>query len=459
MKIRLPFFVLIILFCTSVIFAQPSKTEKNPILVIPGIMGSRLKNTETNEEVWVKFKKNKNDDLSLPMTPNLKLNRDNLVAFDIVDEVKILKFLPGIAIYSDVLKFLENKLDFARGDWENPKMDSEKNQFYVFSYDWRLDNVENAHLLIRKIEKLKKAIGKPNLKFDVITHSMGGLIARYAAMYGETDLQTKPSPKWIGAKHFSNIFLIGTPNEGSMKSLSALNEGYTVSTIAGKFRPEVFSRDVAFSSPSIFQLLPHGKSVRFYDEDLKPLNIDIYDSANWKKYGWNITSDPNLALKIPKAKRLQIDKYLDEVLAQTKKFHESLDVQSQIPNSLTFYGLGSNCKETLDGAIVYFDKKDDIWKTLTRSSSFKNSKDQKIDKKDVEATIFADGDGTVSSRSFLGETFSKNNANAFIFNQMNTRFFCEAHTMLPGNTDILSEIATKLGLEIKETKQTKDSTK
>jgi PGAP1-like protein len=194
------FYLIILLFATAsnLALAQPKTEEKNPILVIPGIMGSRLKNSETGKEVWVKFKKDKNDDLSLPMSPNLKSNRDKLVAFDLVNEVKILKFLPGISIYSDLLDTLEKKGGLVRGNWETPIADKDANQYYVYAYDWRQDNVENAQLLIRKIEKLRLKLGKPNLKFDVIGHSMGGLIARYAAMYGDDDLQTKPNPKWNG---------------------------------------------------------------------------------------------------------------------------------------------------------------------------------------------------------------------------------------------------------------------
>jgi pimeloyl-ACP methyl ester carboxylesterase len=451
MKNRFYLVILLIFVTSNLAFAQPKIEEKNPILVIPGIMGSRLKNSETGKEVWVKFKKDKNDDLSLPMSPNLKSNRDKLVAFDLVNEVKILKFLPGISIYSDLLDTLEKKGGLVRGNWETPIADKDANQYYVYAYDWRQDNVENAQLLIRKIEKLRLKLGKPNLKFDVIGHSMGGLIARYAAMYGDDDLQTKPNPKWNGAKFFGKIFLLGTPNEGSMHSLRALNSGYSVSTFAGTFHPEIFSRDVAFSSPSLFQLLPHGKSARFYDEDLKPIIVDIYDPVNWKKYGWNLSTDSKIAASYSRAKKLQIDRYLEETLSRTKKFHDALDATTKPPASLQIYGFGSNCKETLDGAILFQDPKTKSWTTLTKNDSFKNSKGEKVDKKEIGPTIFADGDGTVSSRSFLAEILNKpDDKGTFLFNSLNSRFICEDHTVLPGNPEILSEIFAKLGIEVKD---------
>ena len=56
---------------------------------------------------------------------------------------------------------------------------------------------------------------------------MGGLIARYAAMYGNADLPAgtrRIVPNWAGAKSIGKIFLVGTPNEGSVPSLSGLIE-------------------------------------------------------------------------------------------------------------------------------------------------------------------------------------------------------------------------------------------
>jgi alpha-beta hydrolase superfamily lysophospholipase len=36
-------------------------------------------------------------------------------------------------------------------------------------------------LLINRIDELKSKLKRPDLKFNIIAHSMGGLIARYAA--------------------------------------------------------------------------------------------------------------------------------------------------------------------------------------------------------------------------------------------------------------------------------------
>ena len=113
--------------------------------------------------------------------------------------------------------------------------------------------------LFRQIDALRRKLRKPNLKFNVIAHSMGGLVARYAAMYGNTDLPAgTPKPTWAGAKYFDKIFLLGTPNEGTVSSINALLNGF--SYIGGGLNlPFIqnISRFDVFTIPSIYQLLPH----------------------------------------------------------------------------------------------------------------------------------------------------------------------------------------------------------
>ncbi|MBK7933526.1 MAG: hypothetical protein IPK01_08495 [Acidobacteria bacterium] len=48
--------------------------------------------------------------------------------------------------------------------WDTPTAKGGEKSIYVFPYDWRLDNVENARLLIRKIVDLKAKIKQPELE-------------------------------------------------------------------------------------------------------------------------------------------------------------------------------------------------------------------------------------------------------------------------------------------------------
>jgi pimeloyl-ACP methyl ester carboxylesterase len=440
MKIKITLIVLSLLFAANLGFAQSALTkDKNPLIIIPGVMGSTLKNSETGEQVWVRFTDAKDDNLKLPTNPILSTNRDKIVADGIVDKVKFLKFLPSISIYDELLKYLETTGNYKRGDWEKPEIMAYKDTYFVFAYDWRLDNAENAKLLIQKVEKLKAKLAKPNLKFDILAHSMGGIVARYAAMYGTQEPQNKPVPNWYGVKHFNKIVMLATPNEGSMLSLDTLYNGYSVQTLAGRYYPPFLSREVSFSLPALFQLLPHGKSARFYDEDLKPINLDVYNIQTWREYGWSYLEDPKLTKKMPIAKRDQAEKYLAATLAYTKKFHEALDVKTTVPKSIEFHAFGSDCRRTLGGAIVYYDKEKDVWKTLTRGDSFKKADGEKVSEKLVEEKLFVAGDGTVTLDSFLAENINKlNGQNLFGFEAISLRkkLTCEPHVSIPSNNEI-----------------------
>src|ERR671932_62668 len=57
-----------------------SRTGKPPLVVIPGILGSELRNRRTGELVWPSAIRSSVDGLSLPATPNLEANRDELEA-------------------------------------------------------------------------------------------------------------------------------------------------------------------------------------------------------------------------------------------------------------------------------------------------------------------------------------------------------------------------------------------
>jgi pimeloyl-ACP methyl ester carboxylesterase len=440
MRAKITLLLTIILVFSANLLAQTERKGKNPVIVIPGIMGSKLVNSKTEEVVWVRLSEAKADDLRLPVSPNLSANRDDLVATDIVDRYKIVKFLPGISVYSDLIKFLEEKAGYRRGNWDIPLSNDDQDTYYIFAYDWRRDNVENSHLLLQKIAKLKAKLKKPNIKFDVIAHSMGGLIARYAAMYGTADLSEKPIPNWSGAKNFEKIFLLGTPNEGSMNALETLNEGYSIDApIAGRMRPGYLNRAVAFTIPSVYQLLPHGKSAKFYDENLKPIELNIYDPATWRKYGWTALEDKEYTSTLSQVQKAQAEKYFEAVLRRARLFHQALDVKTITPKSLSLYVYGSDCKNTLNGAVIYFDTKNEAWKTITDGDSFKNAKGEKVESKAVKETIFAKGDGTVALSSLLAENVSLlNKRNLFFENptSANQMIICEDHASIPSNKQI-----------------------
>ncbi|MEQ1646788.1 MAG: hypothetical protein ABL959_25260, partial [Pyrinomonadaceae bacterium] len=134
-------------------------TGKPPIIIVPGISGSELVNPATGKAVWFSVKRDKDDDLRLPMTsPILSRNRDSLRPTDIIRSVE-LPVLPDVEVYKTLIDAL-NERGYTEATWNDPKA---TDVFYVFAYDWRRDNVETAQLLMQKMADAKRRLRSPKL--------------------------------------------------------------------------------------------------------------------------------------------------------------------------------------------------------------------------------------------------------------------------------------------------------
>ena len=378
----------------------PKKSGRLPVIIIPGLVGSELVNKETGDQVWFDLGRAKDDDLRLPISPNLKANRDNLVPKDILREIQIIRFTPKVDIYQKLIDSLKED-GYVEGKFDAPLKEGYADTFYVFPYDWRLDNVENAQNLLKKMDELRAKLGRPKQQFNVVAHSMGGLIARYAAMYGKADLKPNMRPNWAGASYFNNILLVAVPNGGSTSALNSLLNGFSLfgsGKINLPFVQNLTKYDL-FTIPSIYQLLPHKNMVNAYDEDLKPIKVDIYNPATWEKYGWTAYTDKEFAEKFSPEEQKEAKSYLRSVLARAKLFQAALDAKSVKQTPVSIYFLGSECAPTIDGMIIHKDRKDNVWKTEFEPDSFKKSDGTKVEKDELKKVLYSPGDGVVPTRS------------------------------------------------------------
>jgi pimeloyl-ACP methyl ester carboxylesterase len=394
-------------------------------------------NSKTGEEVWFKARRAKDDDLRLPISPVLSRNRDNLVPRDIIRTVQYFKMLPEVEIYERLIDVLQSRGAYKEGSWKNPPKDGDRDTYYVFAYDWRRDNVENARLLIRQMDQLRRSLRKPNLKFDVVAHSMGGLIARYAAMYGTAEPPAaNPRPTWAGAKYFDKVLLLGTPNEGSVLSLNALLNGF--SYIGGglnlPFIQDITRFDV-FTIPSIYQLLPRQGSFALYDENLKPLAVDLFDPKTWEEYDWAVWEDSDFTKKMSPLEQRNAKPYFAAVLNRARRFQNALSASDGRPSPVSFYLIGADCKDTATGAVVVREPKKITWKTIFEPASFTRSDGTKVDKESLITVLTAKGDGVVTKRSLSGD----GSKNAFL-SPVSSVFQCEAHNKLASNAVIQDQL-------------------
>jgi pimeloyl-ACP methyl ester carboxylesterase len=451
-----------------------ARRDKAPVIVIPGILGSQLMNRRTREVVWPSAFRSSTDGLSLPTMPDLASNRDELVAERIVETAKLARLAPDIYVYYELLNALRHFGNYRDGDWDNPAPEGDRDTFYVFPYDWRRDNVESAQLLFRRIEELKRKLGRPDLRFNIVAHSMGGLVARYAAMYGDANLSeddAPPQPTWAGASHIKKIFMFGTPNEGTMEAFATLLEGYSINEgLRRRIRLlNKLSREDAVTIPSIYQLLPHPENVRFLDQNLAPLEVDFYDPDVWRKYKWSPINDDKFRERYRRgevrdeegaphrATLAELDAYFAAALTRARRFHAALDADApaaavtgeQFPVAL--YVFGGDCEETLNSPVVLRDERRGRWLTLTEPRDLRDAGGRKIKRRDVIRAMYEPGDGRVTRRSLLGERRDAPRRSPLFDTPLPIAygvFACDLHSELQNNKTLQDNALTLLINEV-----------
>ena len=454
------------------IFATARAREgKRPIIVIPGVLGSQLVNRVTGEVVWPSAFRSDRDGLSLPVSPDLAANRDELVATRIVDRARFARLTPQVYVYYGLLDTLRRYGGYREGDWNNPTQDGDRDTFYVFAYDWRRDNVESARELTRRVEELKQRLGRPDLRFNVVAHSMGGLVARYAAMYGDADLApdgATPQPTWVGASFINKVFMFGTPNEGTAEAFATLLDGYSITSGVRRRIPLLnkLSREDIYTAPAVFQIMPHRESTRFLDEHLQPLEIDLYDAATWRRYGWSAIFDADYRARyeagrtrgddLPRHSRSaqELDEYLVAVLNRARRFQEALDATTATtsqPNPVALYAFGGDCEETLDAPVIVRDAQRDIWTTLINARAFRASDGRRVSRREAERAMYEPGDSSVTRRSLLGQTLAARDSITplpALLPLAHVVFVCDIHSDIQNNLTLQDNALTLLLGEI-----------
>lgn len=429
------------------------------MIVIPGILGSELINANTGEKVWPSAFRTTEE--GLPMSPDLAANRDHLVHGKIIETLRLARVFPEVYVYRDLLEALRQYAGYREGDWENPGAAGDKDTYYVFAYDWRQDNVANARALVTRMDRLKGTLNRPDLKFNVVAHSMGGLIARYAAMYGDADLPPGDSaiqPTWLGAEHISKIVMIGVPNEGSADAFATLVDGYSITEGLRRRVPLLnkLSTEDAVRTPSVFQLLPHDVAVRFLNENLQALEIDLFDAEVWKRYGWSAINSPDFRRRYvakitaeanqPANGRLEdLDAYLATTLKRARRFHQALDAIGDTNSPVILLAIGGDCEETLNSPVILRDVKQNRWLTLIRPRAYRTTTGAKMSKRQVTEAMYAPGDGRVTRDSLLGENLFKmrDSQTGFALSRYAV-FGCDLHGQLQRNKTLQDNALTAI---------------
>ncbi len=379
----------------QLLYRQANEVNQPPVIVIHGLLGGKLRDQESLTELWfgsfTKLLFSDFENIKLDIDPvTLEPRPDKLDAYAITDKAA------GHDFYGAILETLQSAGGYQYTDVGTPHQAGDRN-FYVFVYDWRQDNVKTAKKLSQYIEQIREDYNDPELKADIVAHSMGGLLTRYFLRYGELDtLDDNDFPVNLeGAKKVRRVVLLGTPNLGSASSLHAFMKGFKIGF--GSVPPEVLA-----TMPSGYQLFPHALNEWIVTANGNSLDRDLFDVNIWRRFQWSIF-DPKVRGRILKkyatleegeAYLELLERYFEKHLERARRFVWSLTVPlPETPYKLIVFG--GDCHMTPARLLV--EEVDGISEVRLYPDEIKNP----LAGIDYETLMLEPGDGTVTKASLL----------------------------------------------------------
>ena len=241
---------------------MPKAPMPDVVVLIPGITGSRLKRGD--HTLWGFAPAV----LAKALLTSGSFCRDLAPEpGDVADAVlPDLTLLPGFWKIDGYTKVMER----IQGDFA---VEADRN-FFVFPYDWRLDNRIAARELARRCHGWLgrwRETAKPQAKLILVAHSMGGLVARYFLEVLE------------GWKDARALITFGTPYRGSLNAVDTL--------LLGMRKGPLDLTAVARKLPSIYQLLPTypcldvgGGQLKRFSEVAHPPHVDTSLVADAQRF-------------------------------------------------------------------------------------------------------------------------------------------------------------------------------
>jgi pimeloyl-ACP methyl ester carboxylesterase len=310
-----------------------------PVVVVPGAMGSGLERPD-GTKVWLSWGNAVGSyELTLPCVLPLCESKDELLASGLLGAESLLPRLFGFTEYADLLELLHTAGFEAAGRNGRPS-------YHIFSYDWRRDLVESARRLEAQLDALAERLGDPDARFNVVGHSMGGLVSRYYLRYGGAEPKEGAPVTWAGARRIQNLILVAVPNGGTISALDGLFNGHRVGLSS-----TTLAASVVTAMPSIYELLPPQGAPAFVSEDGEPLDVNLHDPELWRRHGWGVFSrDARESADAVTAERRQ--RFMEAALLRGKAFQAALSRHPDTPCPVRVISLGGDCLPTLARAVL-----------------------------------------------------------------------------------------------------------
>jgi len=329
--------------------ARQDLTTRNPVIVIPGVMGSNLVAMESAKSIWGDFQQRDSHQsmrlIGLPIKLGTPL--DQLHSLSESDgtlgelKSKVAGMTVRMSFYGDVLTALgvgsySGKAKLRSKHIPDYDVGDSASVAFEFSYDWRRSLDESAAALQQFITQATRFLqlqrgNNDSIKFDIVAHSMGGLVLRYFLQYGGQRIPydgSLPRLTWAGAQKVATAVIVGTPNGGSLKVMDRLVSGLPKTPLTPAYGPMITG-----TMPSLYQLMPRSRHKPF----IMPGHTespDLFDPDTWLSMQWGLASksrETELAKLLQgvssAAERRDIAiEHLDKCLKNAKAFHAAMDV-------------------------------------------------------------------------------------------------------------------------------------
>lgn len=239
-------------------FSAHAQERRRPLIFVPGIFGSKLcENGDPTKLLWGSIS-------AWKKLPLLKLEADGRTSkvqvepCGLIDEFVYFGSL-GQDIYGKFLEALPP--DYVLGT-----------NLFIFPYDWRLSSFDNAEKFEVAIEEFAKQakLGKAD-QFDVVAHSMGGLVVTLSVNRGTN-------------KRVFRLITVSTPFQGSVAVFPSLEEGW--GWLQHQFVSMEQVRDTVLSFPAIFELLPTYDKCCALGSGPPGQELDLKKLDDLKRIGW-----------------------------------------------------------------------------------------------------------------------------------------------------------------------------
>ncbi len=340
--------------------------DRNPVIVIPGFLGSRLVDADSGTVIWGAVGGHAD-----PGTPEgarlaaLSL-RPGVASPDVrpdrvLDSFRFRALSLRLKPYYEILRIL-SEAGYRDEDLSGPvDFAGEHLNSFQFAYDWRLDNTDNARRLHQFIldkaaycrtDRRRRGLPVGEVRFDLISHSMGGLLTRYYLRYGARPLPedgSLPELTWEGARHVERAILVAPPNGGAIKAALNMIRGV-------RHAPGLPFYDALLNGtyPSTYQMLPRARHGATVDARDRSRHLDLLDPELWQQAGWGLAArdqDQLLGWLLPgvddagRRRRLALE-YQRRMLRRAGQFQRALDLPASPPADTELFLLAGDSLET-----------------------------------------------------------------------------------------------------------------